>query len=64
MKERAGTVPDESGSRLTSAELDAGGPGAVPADEYAYQYEDIGNRLSSLDLGTSRTYTANFLNQY
>ncbi|MGN0854187.1 MAG: RHS repeat domain-containing protein [Kiritimatiellia bacterium] len=32
--------------------------------EYAYQYDDIGNRLSSLDLGTNRTYTANALNQY
>ena len=33
-------------------------------NEYAYQYDDIGNRLSSLDLGTNRTYTANELNQY
>jgi len=32
--------------------------------EYAYAYDDIGNRLSSLDLGTNRTYTANNLNQY
>lgn len=32
--------------------------------EYAYAYDDIGNRLSSLDLGTNRTYTANSLNQY
>ena len=32
--------------------------------EYAYQYDDIGNRLTSLDLGTNRTYTANNLNQY
>ena len=36
--------------------------GTMP--EYAYQYDDIGNRLSSLDLGTNRTYTANVLNQY
>ena len=41
-----------------------GGPGVVPADEYAYQYDDIGNRLSSFDLGTNHTYTANNLNQY
>ena len=34
------------------------------ASEYAYQYDDIGNRLSSLDLGTNRTYTVNSLNQY
>ena len=33
-------------------------------NEYAYLYDDIGNRLSSLDLGTNRTYTANALNQY
>jgi len=33
-------------------------------NEYAYAYDDIGNRLSSLDLGTNRTYTANGLNQY
>lgn len=33
-------------------------------NEYAYQYDDIGNRLSSLDLGTNRTYVANSLNQY
>ena len=32
--------------------------------EYAYTYDDIGNRLASLDLGTNRTYTANSLNQY
>ena len=33
-------------------------------NEYAYQYDDIGNRLASLDLGTNHTYTANSLNQY
>ena len=32
--------------------------------EYAYTYDDIGNRLTSLDLGTNRTYTANNFNQY
>ena len=32
--------------------------------EYRYQYDDIGNRISSHDLGTNRTYTANNLNQY
>jgi len=32
--------------------------------EYAYSYDDIGNRLSSSELGTNRTYTANSLNQY
>ena len=32
--------------------------------EYAYQYDDIGNRISSFDLGANRTYTANNLNQY
>ena len=32
--------------------------------EYAYQYDDIGNRITSIDLGTNRTYVANSLNQY
>ena len=70
---RSGTAMSESRTdaygynvrnELTSA-TKLGGPASVPATlEYAYQYEDIGNRLSSLDLGTNRTYTANFLNQY
>ena len=38
--------------------------GAESAEEYAYQYDDIGNRITSTDLGTNRTYTANGLNQY
>ena len=33
-------------------------------NEYAYQYDDIGNRLSSMDLDSDRTYVANELNQY
>ena len=37
---------------------------ATNLTEYAYQYDDIGNRIISLDLGTNRTYTANALNQY
>ena len=42
-----------------------GGPASVPAtSEYAYQYDDIGNRITSTDLGTNRTYVANNLNQY
>ena len=36
--------------------------GTMP--EYAYQYDDIGNRITSTDLGTNRTYIANNLNQY
>lgn len=32
--------------------------------EYQYQYDDIGNRITSFDLGTNRTYVANNLNQY
>ena len=32
--------------------------------EYAYAYDDIGNRLSSLDLGAEREYAANGLIQY
>ena len=51
-------------SELTSA-AKLGGSASVPATtEYAYQYDDIGNRVASTDLGTNRTYTANFLNQY
>ncbi len=67
-----------SGSRMTESRLDAygynvrneltsatklGGPQS-PAVEYAYQYDDIGNRITSTDLVTNRTYTANSLNQY
>ena len=51
-------------NELTSA-TKLGGPASVPATpEYAYQYDDIGNRITSTDLGTNRTYTANNLNQY
>lgn len=32
--------------------------------EYAYQYDDIGNREVASERGTNRTYTANELNQY
>lgn len=32
--------------------------------EYQYAYDDIGNRISSYDIGTNRIYTANNLNQY
>jgi len=37
---------------------------AADTPEYAYQYDDIGNRITSTDLGTNRTYTANNINQY
>ena len=37
---------------------------AADTPEYAYQYDDIGNRITSTDLGTNRTSTANSLNQY
>ena len=51
-------------NELTSA-TKLGGPASVPATpEYAYQYDDIGNRITSTDLGTNRTYVANSLNQY
>ena len=51
-------------NELTSA-TKLGGQASVPATpEYAYQYDDIGNRITSTDLGTNRTYTANSLNQY
>ena len=35
-----------------------------PTTEYAYQYDDIGNRESSSERGTNSVYTANQLNQY
>ena len=44
-------------NELTSA-TKLGGPQS-PADdtlEYAYQYDDIGNRITSTDLTTNRTY--------
>ncbi len=37
---------------------------ADSACRYAYDFDDIGNRITSTDLGTNRTYTANALNQY
>ena len=55
---------------LISAAKSVGGddPGAPQSrtftTEYAYQYDDIGNRISSFDLGTNRTYTASNLNQF
>ena len=70
---RSGTAMSESRTdaygyntrnELTSA-TKTGGPASVPASpEYAYQYDDIGNRITSTDLTTNRTYTANNLNQY
>ena len=32
-------------------------------NEFEYNYDDIGNRIASFDLGTNRTYTANDFNQ-
>ena len=63
-----------SGARMTESRSDVYGyndrselTNAVKnatLNEYAYQYDDIGNRLASLDLGDSRVYQANSLNQY
>ena len=69
-----------SGSRMTESRLDAYGyndrnelTNAVKnatLNEYAYQYDDIGNRLSAAELETggssfvSTAYIANELNQY
>ena len=63
-----------SGARMTESRSDTYGyndrselTNAVKnatLNEYAYQYDDIGNRLTSLDLGEAREYTANCLNQY
>ena len=45
-------------------ELNSSRRAAERAEDYAYQYDDIGNRITALDLGTNHTYTANSLNQY
>ena len=68
------TEISRSGSRMTESRTDAYGYNDrneltnaaknATFNEYAYQYDDIGNRLTSLDLGTNRTYVANSLNQY
>ncbi|MBP5227161.1 MAG: hypothetical protein J6336_07240 [Kiritimatiellae bacterium] len=47
----------------TSPTLKTGGSPS-PATEHEYAYDPIGYRQSSADLGESRTYTANNLNQY
>ena len=47
----------------TSPTLKTGGAPS-PATEHEYAYDPIGNRLTSSDLGTTRAYTANSLNQY
>ena len=51
-------------NELTSASRLGGTSSVTSTIEYAYNYDDIGNRLSSFDLGTNRSYTANSLNQY
>ncbi len=46
------------------SELVLAAKNAEDAKEHEYGYDDIGNRQTSSDLGVSRTYTANSLNQY
>ena len=68
------TEISRSGSRMTESRTDAYCYNArneltnavknSTVAEYAYQYDDIGNRITSLDLGESRAYAANALNQY
>ena len=62
------TSTDEYGYNIRGELISAaktGSPTSVSSvEEYTYQYDDIGNRISSLGLGTNRTYTANNLNQY
>ena len=55
---RSDTYSYNARSELTNAVKNA------TLNEYVYQYDDIGNRLVSLDLGTNRIYQANSLNQY
>ncbi|MBQ9431270.1 MAG: RHS repeat-associated core domain-containing protein [Kiritimatiellae bacterium] len=49
-------------SELISFARTGGSPSL--ATEHEYAYDPIGNRTSSSDLGTTRAYTANSLNQY
>ena len=49
-------------NELVSSARTGGSPS--PATEHEYAYDPIGNRTSSSDLGTTRAYTANNLNQY
>jgi RHS repeat-associated protein len=49
---------------VTSATKQGGQPPSTAALEHTYQYDGIGNRLTSLDLGFSRVYASNGLNQY
>ena len=54
---------NEDSELISASELE--GRASMPVvTEYAYQYDDIGNRITSLDLGTNRVYSANELNQY
>ncbi|MBR6585861.1 MAG: hypothetical protein IKK82_00450, partial [Kiritimatiellae bacterium] len=68
---RSGTATSESrtdayGYNVRNELISASklGGSSSPTTEYAYQYDDIGNRITSTDLATNRTYTANNLNQY
>ena len=72
MSRRGGILPRKA---VPASSAHGGGPyetgpsrcgtsGLTFCPTYAYQYDDIGNRLSSLDLSTNRTYVANALNQY
>ena len=61
------TRTDIYGYNIRNELISASKVGVLPGStttEYAYQYDDIGNRLTSLDLGTNCTYVANSLNQY
>ena len=46
------------------SELVLAAKNAEDAKEHEYAYDPIGNRQTSSDLGTTRAYTANSLNQY
>ena len=66
---RSGSAMSESrtdayGYNARNELISASRQGGPASTEYAYQYDDIGNRITSTDLGTNRTYIANSLNQY
>lgn len=58
---RQGTVVDDGFTHNTRSELTAA---QVSGEDYQYNYDNIGNRITATEGGESTTYTANALNQY
>ena len=58
---RKGTVVNDSFTHNTRSELTAA---TVSGSNYAYNYDNIGNRITATEGNESTTYIANALNQY